>query len=148
MAITGLVHTSFTVADLDASVMFWTGPLGFELVDRRPWGSKELGQVVGVPGLLMDIAILKGHGYEVELIACPQDDSVSLDVSPQKSGASHMAFLCDDIAATQRELLAAGAKRQGEAACLTDDPDQPAWAVYLRDPNGIILELIESSGSM
>ena len=145
MAITGLVHTSFTVSDLDASLTFWTGPLGFELVDRRPWGSRELGQVVGVPGLLMDIAILKGHGYEVELIACPRDASAPLDVAPQKPGASHMAFFCDDIAETERELLAAGATRQGEAAWLTDDPEQPTWAVYLRDPNGIILELIETS---
>ena len=146
MAITGLVHTSFTVSDLDASLAFWTGPLKFSLADRRPWDSAELGKVVGVPGLVMDIAILKGHGYEVELIACPDDVSGSLDVQPQKPGASHMAFFCDDIVSTTEELVAAGASLQGEPAWLADDPDQAAWSVYLRDPNGIILELIEATG--
>ena len=32
MAIKGLLHTSFTVADMDKSLDFWTGPLGCRLV--------------------------------------------------------------------------------------------------------------------
>lgn len=143
MAITALAHTSFTVADMDASLAFWTGPLGFELWTRDPWTSETLQKSVGVPGVAMDIAILRGHGYEVELIACGATADGTLDVQPNRPGASHMAFMCDDIAGTTRDLIAAGATAQGEIAWIEDDPKQAGWAVYLRDPNGIILELIE-----
>ena len=143
MAITALAHTSFTVADMEASLAFWTGPLGFELWTRDPWDSQALRKSVGVPGVAMDIAILKGHGYEIELIACGESADEALNVQPNRPGASHLAFLCDDIAATTAQLLAAGASAQGEIAWIEDDPKQAGWAVYLRDPNGIILELIE-----
>ena len=143
MAITALAHTSFTVPDMDASLAFWTGPLGFELWTRDPWNSPELQRSVGVPGVDMDIAILRGHGYEVELIACGATAGEELEVQPNRSGASHMAFLCDDIEATTRELVAAGASMQGEIEWIADDPKQAGWAVYLRDPGGIILELIQ-----
>ena len=64
-------------------------------------------------------------------------------MQPNRPGASHLAFLCDDIEGTARTLLEAGATAQGEIAWIEDDPKQAGWAVYLRDPNGIILELIE-----
>ncbi len=143
MAITGLAHTSFTIVDMDAALAFWTGPLGFELWSRDPWKSEELRRSVGLPGVEMDIAILKGHGYEIELIACGTTAGAALDVEANRPGASHLALLCDDIEATAQDLVAAGAALQGQIAWIADDPKQAGWAVYLRDPNGIILELIQ-----
>ena len=143
MAITGIFHTSFTVADMDASLAFWTGPLGFRLVARGPWESSALGRVVGVPGIKMDIAILEGHGHSIELIACDAPKAETLDVQPHKPLASHLAFEVDDIEATTAMLLEAGASLQGEIEFLDDDPSDAGWAVYLRDPNGIIIELIQ-----
>lgn len=143
MAITGLAHTSFTVADMEASLAFWTGPLGFTLWSRDPWTSEGLQRSVGVPGVAMDIAILKGHGYEIELIACGATQERALEVQPNRPGASHLAFMCDDIEGTMADLMAAGARAQGSIQWIDDDPKQAGWAVYLRDPNGIILELIQ-----
>ena len=143
MAISALAHTCFTVSDMEASLTFWTGPLGFELWTRDPWTSEPLQRSVGRPGIAMDIAILRGHGYEVELIACATTSGSAFELQPERPGASHMAFLCDDIEATTRELVEAGATAQGEIAWIDDDPKQACWAVYLRDPSGIILELIQ-----
>ena len=145
MAIKGVVHTSFTVADMQDSLDFWTGPLGFRLVARGPWDSDNLGRVVGVPGVKMDIAILEGYGHGIELIACHAPEAAPLDVQPHKPLASHLALEVDDIETTTAALVGAGATRQGEIEFLDDDPDDAGWAVYLRDPNGIIIELIQPS---
>ncbi len=143
MAIKGVLHTSFTVADMQKSLDFWTGPLGFHLVARGPWQSDALGRVVGVPGVKMDIAILEGYGHGVELIACHAPDAVPLDVQPHRPLASHLALEVGDIKTTTAALLDAGASLQGEIDFLGDDPSDAGWAVYLRDPNGIIIELIQ-----
>ena len=143
MAITAMAHTCFTVADMEASLAFWTGALGFELWSRDPWTSPGLQRSVGVPGVAMDIAMLRGHGYEIELIACGETAGPALDVEPHRAGASHLAFMCDDIEATTAALVAAGARMQGSIEWIEDDPKQACWAVYLRDPSGILLELIQ-----
>lgn len=143
MAITGLAHTSFTVADMDAALAFWTGPLGFTLWSRDVWTSESLQRSVGLSGVAMDIAILRGHGHEVELIACGATGGPALEVQPDRPGASHLALTCDDIEATTAALVAAGATPQGSIEWIDDDPKQACWAVYLRDPNGIIVELIQ-----
>lgn len=145
MAITGIFHTSFTVTDMEASLAFWTGPLGFRLVTRGPWESDALGRVVGVPGVKMDIAILEGYGHGIELIACSAPKAETLDVQPHKPLASHLAFEVDDIKETTAVLLDAGASLQGKIEYLDDDPSDAGWAIYLRDPNGIIIELIQAA---
>jgi catechol 2,3-dioxygenase-like lactoylglutathione lyase family enzyme len=147
MTIRGVVHTSFTVADMESSLSFWTEALGFRLVARGPWQSDALGRVVGVPGVKMDIAILEGYGHGIELIACYTPEAEALDVQPHRPLASHLAFDVDDIKATTRTLLDAGASLQGEIDFLDDDPNDSGWAVYLRDPNGIIIELIQAAES-
>ena len=58
---------------------------------------------------------------------------------PNRPGTAHVAFLVDDIQAMNRRVLAAGASEQGRitrcaSGCL---------AIYLNDPNGIIVELVE-----
>jgi hypothetical protein len=49
----------------------------------------------------------------------------------------------DDIARTWAELMAAGATAQGEIASVDSGPVKGCRAAYIRDPSGIIIELLQ-----
>ena len=49
----------------------------------------------------------------------------------------------DDIEQRWAELMTAGASVQGEVALVDNGPVRGVKAGYLRDPNGIIIELVE-----
>jgi catechol 2,3-dioxygenase-like lactoylglutathione lyase family enzyme len=58
-------------------------------------------------------------------------------------GAAHVCLEGSDIQAAMQRLLAAGATLQGEAAEVTSGPVSGGWAGYIRDPNGIVIELYQ-----
>jgi hypothetical protein len=48
-----------------------------------------------------------------------------------------------NIEKTWEKLIAAGARSQGEVTSIDNGPMEGMKAGYLRDPNGIIIELVE-----
>ena len=62
---------------------------------------------------------------------------------PNRPGTAHVAFLVDDIQAMNRWMLAAGASEQGRITRCSSGAAAGCLAVYLKDPNGIIVELVE-----
>jgi catechol-2,3-dioxygenase len=63
--------------------------------------------------------------------------------SPNRQGTAHVAFLVEDIETLAARMLGAGASEQGRIARCTSGPAAGCLAVYLKDPNGIIVELAE-----
>jgi len=143
MGIKAVDHTSYAVADLAKGVEFWTKALGFRVLSCGPWRSPELGRAVGVPGADMTIAILKGHGHMIEFNQYHSPLGRTEPAMPNDNLASHLAFRVDDIEATAAQLVDAGATMLGSIEYLPDDPNDLCWAVYMRDPNGVMFELIE-----
>jgi catechol 2,3-dioxygenase-like lactoylglutathione lyase family enzyme len=62
---------------------------------------------------------------------------------PDRPGVGHVCLKVDDIHETERRLLAAGATALGTMTEIRDPEMTPCVAGYLRDPNGIIIELLE-----
>jgi catechol 2,3-dioxygenase-like lactoylglutathione lyase family enzyme len=136
-------HTSFTVADIERAVAFWRDVMGFTVADLSLREGDWLGAVVGVPGARCRIAHLHGHGAHLEFIQylTPAGDDVT--GPPNRPGTAHVAFLVEDIEALAARMLEAGASEQGRIARCTSGPAAGCRAVYLKDPNGIIVELAE-----
>lgn len=143
MAITGIDHTCYTVADLDASVAFWTTELGFKEVSRRAYRSAELGRMAGIPGADTVIVFIAGHGQQIEFVQYLAPRGRKGGAALNDDHASHFAFTCADIRGTVSRLVAAGATMTGTIELLPDDPADLCWCAYLSDPNGIVFELIE-----
>ena len=141
--ITGFNHTSFTVADIDKSVAFWTNMLGFEAASVSPREGDWQQAVTGIAGASLMIAHLYGHGHHVELVQYVDGAMIGEAPPPSLNSAAHVCLEVDDIRATWAELMAAGATAQGKIAYVTVGPVGGCWAGYLRDPNGIIIELLE-----
>jgi catechol 2,3-dioxygenase-like lactoylglutathione lyase family enzyme len=141
--ITGFNHTSFTVTDLERAVQFWTEVLGFRAASVGERSGNWQARVTGVRGAWLKVAHLYGHGHHMEFIQYLSGAAAAARYEPNMSGAAHVCLEVSDIQATAATLLAAGATLQGEMAEVTTGAVAGGWAGYIRDPNGIIIELYE-----
>lgn len=138
-------HTSFTVSDLDRTVGFFTEALGFELLSKAPRDPGAIQKITGVEGGEVVIAYIQGPGHRLELIEyTAPDDRSSVYPRPCDVGFAHVAYDVDDIEAA---VAAAG---RHDVQVIQDihridaGPNTGRRVVYLRDPDGITVEFIES----
>jgi catechol 2,3-dioxygenase-like lactoylglutathione lyase family enzyme len=141
--ITGFDHTSFTVADMQKSVTFWTEQLGFEAASVSPRQGRWQEEVTGVAGASLMVAHLHGHGHHIEFIQYLDGAVAGAPPTPASVGAAHVCLMADDIEATWDTLIRAGATPQGKIALVTTGAVAGVKAGYIRDPNGILIELVQ-----
>ncbi|HUS55511.1 MAG TPA: VOC family protein [Thermohalobaculum sp.] len=141
--ITAFNHTSFTVTDMDRSVRFWTETLGFKAASVSPRSGEWQAAVTGVAGAELLIAHLHGYGAHIEFIQYMAGAAPPQRIDPNMTCASHVCFEVSDIEKIWARLIAAGASPQGEITAVVDGPMQGVRAAYLRDPGGIIIEIVE-----
>jgi catechol 2,3-dioxygenase-like lactoylglutathione lyase family enzyme len=140
-------HTSFTVRSLARSVAFFTEVLGFHatsIADRDP---ASIERITGVRGAHIRVAYVRGAGHSVELIeySAPAERRV-VDSRPCDAGFAHIAF---DVTGLDDLIEAAahhGFRPMGEVITASAGPNVGGRAVYLRDTDGVVVELIEQSG--
>src|SRR5512132_2734420 len=142
----GLHHVGITVKDLDASIRFYHDVLGLGFSNEpSPWfEGPGLGPAVGVPGAaLRQVSLLVGD-TTLELLEYKSPPSET--TAPLKSnslGASHVAFLVDDIESAKSELEAKDIEFYGPVN-VVDEGVLAGWRwVYFDDPDGYPLELVE-----
>jgi catechol 2,3-dioxygenase-like lactoylglutathione lyase family enzyme len=120
-------HTGITVSNLERSLAFWRDVLGFELSHRPHQTGKLAAEITGVPGAEILIAVLKAPGHKIELLEyrAPADRQ-HLIPRPCDVGSVH-------VAAGEPQTLAAG-------------PNAGKRVVYVRDPDGTTIELMQMPG--
>lgn len=141
--ITGFNHTSFTVADMDKSVRFWTEMLGFKAESVSGREGDWQANVTGIADASLVVAHLNGYGHHIEFIQYANGAIPGEAPQPALTGVAHVCLETDDIERTWTELLGAGATPQGSIAYVKTGPAGGCLAGYIRDPNGIIIELLE-----
>jgi catechol 2,3-dioxygenase-like lactoylglutathione lyase family enzyme len=146
--IQGFDHTSFTVADVERAVAFWRDVMGFAVADLSLREGEWLGAVVGVQGARCRIAHLHGHGTHLEFIQYLVSAGDDVTGPPNRPGTAHVAFVVEDIEAMAQRMLEAGASEQGRITRCTSGAAAGCLAVYLKDPNGIIVELVEQAAQI
>jgi catechol 2,3-dioxygenase-like lactoylglutathione lyase family enzyme len=119
-----LSHTAIRVADLDRSVDFYQRLYGYDVfIDNR-----------GQPGGYTVLGLIGGHTVELIRQDAGPEDKAPRDVL----GHSCIAFSVEDIDATHAALKANGYVK-------TDAPETfgNVRVVFVRDPDGTLLEFIE-----
>ncbi len=143
-AITGAHHTSFTVANLERSLNFFRDLLGLEVVFTREVRDDYFGRIVGFPGAVVKAALLRlPGGHHVELFEYLQPPGQAHNPRPCDPGSAHLSLLVTDLPGLYRDLVARGAAFVSEPVLITAGPNRGAFGVYLRDPNGILIELFQ-----
>lgn len=129
--ITGLAHVGIRVHDLERAVAFYR-LLGFE---------KTVGPIGPEP-----VAILMHpSGVEINLVLnapSPNTPNVLMDVPVKAPGITHLALACPDISAAKRTLEDAGFELSGGPVRFPTG----AQAVFVRDPDGVVIELHQPAG--
>jgi catechol 2,3-dioxygenase-like lactoylglutathione lyase family enzyme len=143
--VVGVHHTSFTVADLERSVAFFRDALGLEVLYIREVRDDYFGRIVGLPGCVVKAALLRlsGSSHHVELFQYVQPVGQSVRPRPCDPGSCHLSFLVDDLRVLCAELRERDVELVSEPIEITAGPNRGGYGVYLRDPNGILIELFQ-----
>jgi catechol 2,3-dioxygenase-like lactoylglutathione lyase family enzyme len=145
--LTGIHHTSFTVADLDRSLAFFRDRLGLEVVYTREIRADYFASIVGLPGCVVKAAMLRlpGAQHQIELFQYLTPPTIAADhrLRPCDSGSHHLAFLVTDLAGLCQDLRSHGAELLSDPIVINSGPNAGGCAVYVRDPNGILIELFQ-----
>jgi catechol 2,3-dioxygenase-like lactoylglutathione lyase family enzyme len=137
-------HTGFTVANIDRSLAFWQDVLGFELSHRAHHTGDLASKVTGVPGAEISIAVLKAPGHRIELLEyhAPADRKRA-DPRPCDVGSVHVALIVDNLDAVLSTIAASGWSAAGQPQILKTGPNAGRRIVYVRDPDGTTIELMQ-----
>jgi catechol 2,3-dioxygenase-like lactoylglutathione lyase family enzyme len=136
-------HIGATVADMDRSLAFWEPFLGVRARWRRILDASYLGTVVGYPGIRIEASILDlPGGVALELLHYLDRNDTPHDDATARPGNVHFCLLVEDIDKEWERAIALGARPvAGAPVDVTEGPNKGARTAYLRDPDGITLEL-------
>ena len=154
-------HIAFVVKNLEQEIEFYRDVLGLEFILRRIWDEDYVRQMVGIPDAILDIALFKLPGEEgsplskdgsftpgkgdtmLELIEYKKPKGTPADESPNTPGNAHIAFLVTDIDSIIDNLRQANATFISEPLQASAGPNKGRKVVYVRDPDGIIIQLMQ-----
>jgi catechol 2,3-dioxygenase-like lactoylglutathione lyase family enzyme len=142
---TALAQTGFTVRDLDRSLVFYRDVLGMEVVFEQQKRDGYLAEIVGYPGAHVRMAHqFDGGGHRIELFEYLEPPSRGDPGEPRDVGITHVCLAVDDIDAIFGRVTASGAEPIISPPVLVDTgANVGGRGVYVRDPDGIIVELFE-----
>jgi lactoylglutathione lyase len=142
-------HTGFQVADLERSLRFYRDLLGFEVVFQWNPQAPYIGELVGYPEVDLHAAILRMPNSDVflELLEYRNVQRSAIDTRTANPGTAHIAFFVDELDTLYEQLVSQGVQSVGRPVTPTIGPNKGGRAVYLKDPDGIRVELIQTSRS-
>jgi lactoylglutathione lyase len=150
MAVHSIFHVGFVVRDLDASIRFYTEGLGLRLRHRQTQDNDYTRSLVGYPDAKLRVAQFQlplgeppASGHILELVEYVTPEGGPVDLERNTIGAGHLAFLVDDIEDMAVSLAALGATPLSAPNEITEGVNKGGKAVYLHDPDGVMLELLQ-----
>lgn len=142
----GVSHFGIQVEDLERSVRFYEEVLGFELVTRWVRDQPYIQRLVGYPGVELNVAVFRLPVSDafLEILEYRNVDRAAVDPSTANPGTAHFCLYVKDLDAIYDRLAAAGVEFISEVMTPTIGPNRGAKAVYLKDPDGIRIELVDT----
>jgi catechol 2,3-dioxygenase-like lactoylglutathione lyase family enzyme len=143
--ITGMHHTGLTVASLGRSLAFYKEMFGLEPEFIANGEGEELSRAVGVPGAKLTFAFLRVGSGTVELVEYGNERRTRYDSRNCDVGAPHLCFGVPDIQVAYQQLRDKGADFYSAPFAITDGPLAGCAFAYLRDPDGLTLEIFQAA---
>lgn len=141
-------HTGLTVSDLDRALSFYRDALGLEVVMQQEKQGGYLAAITGYPGAHVRMAHLATpDGGRLELFEYLQPEGSGRPLEPSTIGITHICLVVADIHEAHQRLLEAGAEPFSEPIEIDTGANTGAYGLYVRDPDGIVLELFQPKPS-
>ena len=149
--IIGVLHFSFTVSDIDASVAWYSEVLGLELVHRQRQRNAYTCQLVGHEDADLEVAQFRLPGVDpgrsthiLELVQYVHPAGLGPRSLPTNDvGTAHFALLVDDIDARYTSLKAQGVHFVNPPVAITEGANAGGKVCYFHDPDHLTLELLQ-----
>ncbi len=146
----GVSHFGIQVADIERSVRFYRDVLGFELVTRWVRDQAYIQELVGYPGVELQVAVFRLPHADtfLEVLEYRNVDRSPGDPATANPGTAHFCLYVQDLDALHARLSAAGVGFVSPVKSPDVGPNRGGKAVYMIDPDGIRVELIETSKTL
>lgn len=139
-------HIGLTVADLERSAGFWSALLGVEPGPVEQLRGPQLGRLVGYPRAHIDRCWLTlPGGLSLELLQYLEPDEAGYETGTAHPGNVHVCLAVDDLPSAHAHAEACGAVAVtgGGWVEVPAGPQAGARIAYLRDPDGVTIELFQ-----
>lgn len=140
-------HVGITVADADRSLRFYRDLLGMKVLGDNRLTQASVATLLGADSIDVRIVDLDtSDGRIVELLEYATPRGTHVDYASRDSGTAHVAFEVADLETIRARIEALGGSVISRAAVTAGDTEGIFAGVrllYVRDPDGMILELVQ-----
>lgn len=142
MSVTGIRHTGIVVSNMATSLPFYRDLLGLEVWWDQIEEGPMMEAVTGVPGARVHTVKLKApNGVSIELLQYLNTPKPVPALNGSNDvGCNHVAFQVADLDALHAKAAAQGIRFHTAPVVA---PGGKAKVTYCRDPEGVVLELVE-----
>lgn len=146
MSMERLSHIGICVSDLERSTAFYRDALGFRVLSELSVSGREAEQLLDLDPVLLHAIYLERDGTRIELLHFeePGETGAPGPRPMNKLGLTHLSFRVSDL----DEVLAGVEANGGQIlkATRVDNPRFETTAIFVTDPDGLRIELLEQTG--
>ena len=147
MTVSRIDHVGVNTSDFPQALAFYRDLLGLRVLGEATHRDPDIAALLGLDSVELHIADLdSGDGRIVELIEYIQPAGARVAHRHYDWPVTHIAFTVDDLAAVRERLVVAGITVISRRPITIDEPGglfHGATCLYLKDPDGQILELVQ-----
>lgn len=146
----GLWHVSFTVSNLERSILFYRDLLGLELTHTQEQANDYTRRLVGYEDAHLKVAQFRipgaplgRSGHHLELVEYVSPPGVRGDPGTCNPGVAHLAFVVRDALESHARLTTAGVRFLSPPNLIEMGINAGGYTCYFRDPDEITLEMVQ-----
>jgi catechol 2,3-dioxygenase-like lactoylglutathione lyase family enzyme len=142
--VTALHHVGLTVRDIQRSYEWYTTMFGFEPAPINHGSGESLSEALQVPGTELSYSMVQLGTTRIEFLQYHEPPGKDFDRTNGDVGSSHICLEVDDIEAAVADMQAKGAVFNAPPITLDSGAFAGSTWAYVRDPDGIQLEIWQS----
>ncbi len=146
MGVQHLSHIGICVSNLQRSLVFYRDGLGFRECSKLDVSGAPVDTLLQLPGTQLQALYLERDGTRIELMHFSEPGHVG-DGSPRAMnalGLTHLSLRVAELDTTVADLTRAGGRVLNETRI--ENPEFRASAIFVSDPDGLRIELVEQAG--
>ena len=145
-SVAGVGHFGIQVADIERSVVFYEQLIGLELVARWTRDQEYIQDLVGYPGVELHVAVFRLPKTDacLEVLEYKNVGRSPVDPRTANPGTAHLCLYVEDLEAVYDRLKDEGVTFVSEPKTPTIPPNKGGRVVYMLDPDGIRIELLQT----